>query len=481
MVQPRARQESRVRLSRLGGGQAACSAIIPPGHGVLSRPGAGDTPPVISAPVNLPSVLASPLGPARLITLLACAAPLFALTIRSWTNAVLLVASAAAVLLFLSRKAGPAPSWGARDLRDVKLVALCLAAPILATAWSASLRGHWSAPDYDAPVRLCLAIPIALLAARARFDAHAALRFVLPLGLVFTLLQLKPQRWGSLREATSFADPLAVGYVSLACALMCLASLEWRALRVRPAWETLLKLLAVVLGLYISMRSGSRTGWLAVPLVFAGWILLQARGARPGTFVAALVLAVVATASAYLLSGQVQQRVDLAVAEVTDYEWDGVAQGTSVGARITYLRIGADLLAMHPWTGLGDTSKLVPNLSAFPYSAPDVVQTAYSSGMHNQVLSNAVRTGIPGLVATLLLLLVPLYVCAARLRDPDRAVARNAAMGTAYFVTMGVSSLSTEIVDLKYAASLYAVMVAVLCGSVLGTARPSTPAPAPIA
>lgn len=424
--------------------------------------------------------MSSPLGAPRAITLFACTAPLFALTIRGWTNGVLLLAAVAAMLLLVVKRAGPAPVWGPRDERDAKLVVIALAAPIVATAWSAALRGHWSAPDYDAPVRFCLAIPIFLLAARARFDAHAALRIVLPLALAFTLLQLKPQRWGALREATSFADPLVVGYVSLACALMCLASLEWRPALRRPLWEALVKTAAIALGLYISARSGSRTGWLAVPIVLGLSILLHTRRMRPTAWIAALMVAGAAAGGAYVGSNTVQTRVNEAAAEIAGYNWGGVAQHTSVGARITYLRIGAELVATHPWAGLGDISKLVPTASAFPYSTPDVVQAAYEAGLHNQVLSNAVRLGVPGLVATLLLLLTPLYICASRLRDANRGVARNAAIGMAYSVTMLVSSLTTEIVDLKYTASLYALMVAVLCGSVMGAPR-TVPLPAPSA
>jgi hypothetical protein len=46
-------------------------------------------------------------------------------------------------------------------------------------------------------------------------------------------------------------------------------------------------------------------------------------------------------------------------------------------------------------------------------------------------------------------------------------------MGLAYTLCMVVSSLSTEVVDLKALASLYTVMVAVLCGAALVTRDPA--------
>jgi O-antigen ligase len=98
------------------------------------------------------------------------------------------------------------------------------------------------------------------------------------------------------------------------------------------------------------------------------------------------------------------------------------------------------------------------------------VEAAFSTAFHNQIVSNAVRNGIAGLLGTAALLLVPLAICARGLRRSAPNAGKDVLMGFAYCACMVVSSFSTEIVDLKFAASFYAVMVAVFCGAALGRA-----------
>jgi O-antigen ligase len=106
-------------------------------------------------------------------------------------------------------------------------------------------------------------------------------------------------------------------------------------------------------------------------------------------------------------------------------------------------------------------------LPSFAYASPATLEGAFHAHFHNQVVSNAVRSGIGGLAATLLLLLVPLVICIRKLRHTSPVTREIAFMGFAYTLCMFVSSLSTEVVDLKSLASLYAVMTAVLCGAAL--------------
>src|SRR5262249_35100199 len=110
----------------------------------------------------------------------------------------------------------------------------------------------------------------------------------------------------------------------------------------------------------------------------------------------------------------------------------------------------------------------LPPPSGFSYASQDAIRSGFTSGFHNQLVTNAVRSGVGGLLATGLLLFVPLLVCARGLRRRAAAARRDAMVGLAYCTCVVVSSLSTEVVDLKFAASFYAVMAALFCGAVLG-------------
>lgn len=403
--------------------------------------------------------------------LLACCAPLFVLVMHSWSNAVLFLAALLSLVL-LARGDLPPAALDPRDRRWMWATIAIFVAPLAAAFASAALRGDFLLRQFDAPSRFLLAIPVFLFALRSRLAPAQALQWILPLALGLALAELEihghDPRWRADRATTHVVDPLVFGYLTLAFGLMCLVSIapgDWRG---RGRWSVLVRLAGLALGLYLSVRSGSRSGWLAVPIVVGVWLHHHwGRGHRFAT-AAVLLAAAIIPLAAYLLVPAVADRVDLVAREIADYSWHTVSEDTSIGLRITYLRIAADLFALYPWGGIGDTARAGPELvGLFAYASPKALQGAFGSAFHNQIVSNAVRNGIPGLVATAALLLVPLLVCARALARGAAGQRQDAAMGMAFCTCLFVSSLSTEVVDLKFAASLYAVMAAVLCGAAL--------------
>jgi O-antigen ligase len=415
---------------------------------------------------------------ARFATLLACAAPLFVVTLNGWSSAVLFLGGLLALLLLAKGRLPDVP-WRRAERRWLWACALALALPVLGVGIAALLRQDAFAAQFDAPSRMLLGIPLLLLVARRRVDAAARLTWILPASLLVTLawhvVAGQPARWHPGRMTTSFADPLVFGYLALAFAMMCLMSFtpeDWRRM---PGPGTLLRVVGVLLGIYLSVRSSSRSGWLAVPIVLAVWLHLHWGRRHWVASIAGWGLALGAVVAAYLTVPIVHQRLAIGLQELFGYSWQGVAPDGAVSMRITFLRMAADLLAAHPFTGIGDIHRAASGFAGtFAYASPYATTMAFESAFHNQVATNAVRAGIWGLVATLALLLVPLAACTRRLFAAGYR--RNAAMGFAFFLTIVVSSLSTEVVDLKYMASFYAVMTAVLCGAALAEShREDTP------
>lgn len=162
-------------------------------------------------------------------------------------------------------------------------------------------------------------------------------------------------------------------------------------------------------------------------------------------------------------------RIAQAVNEVLAYNWQGFAPETSVGLRMTFLRIAANLFQANPILGYGDTAlntiALPPGVSS--YATDEAIRMALHAGFHNETVSNTVRYGLGGGIAAASVMLVPLYFFVTNLRNFDRVKRANATAGVIFVLTIFVSSMTTEVFDLKYTASFYATMVALLCGSVL--------------
>jgi O-antigen ligase len=410
---------------------------------------------------------------APLVALLACAAPLFAMTVHGWANGALFLACVLSIVLLVWGDLPPAP---AHTRATVRLVVIALAAPLATTIFSAVLRGDSDSGQFDAPMRATLAIPIFLVTLRCRLDVSRGLRWILPATVVLLAAHRawfgQPQRWPADRVTTAFADPLVFGYLSLAFAMMCLMCVSFRDGERSTRTYDVVALIGIAFGMVLSVMSESRSGWVAIPVVVAVWLYFNVqpvRRAGPAALpLAALLASVVIGASAYALVPKVHERLNEAVSDVTSYSFSGQAPVSPVGLRITYLRIASDIIAQHPVQGIGDTShKRPPPVSQFPYANQYALDFAYASAFHNQVVSDAVRHGVLGGLAAALLLLVPLGVYVHGLRHGDAGARHNAALGIAYGALIFAASFSTEVVDLKYTASLYALLTAVLCGGAL--------------
>lgn len=410
--------------------------------------------------------------------LLLCCAPLLVLTVPRWANVVLFLGGLLA-LLQLARGELPRASLAPRERRWALAVMLAYVAPVASAALAGVLRQDVNVSEFDAPSRFLLAIPIFLFVLRTRWPVARVLAWVLPLALAIVLgyLQLwgydhKWEEVGGPRRLTTFlVDPLVFGYFNLTFGLMALVWIrpgDWRDGRGR--WGIAAGVIALALGAYFSVRSGSRSGWLALPLVIGIWAHYHWGRRHRLAAVAVLATVLLLPVAAYFLVPVVGSRVDEAVQDVVQYPWHGVLMHeTSLGYRITFMRMAADLFASHPWAGIGDFSHMPPPVGAFSYASPAAIEFGFRSGFHNQVVTTAVRSGVGGALATLALLLVPLLVCARGLRaGAAPAARRDAMMGLAYCICVVVTSLGMEVVDLKFAASFYAVMTALFCGAVLG-------------
>lgn len=412
--------------------------------------------------------------------LLVCCAPLLVLTVGRWANAVLFLGALLSLGLLATREL-PARALPRQERRWAWALIAAYVAPVATAALAALLRGDTNPAQFDAPARFLLAIPIFLFVRRVGWPTARVLRWVLPLALGVVLAYLLAlgydHKWevpGGPRRLTTFlVDPLVFGYFSLAFGLMALVSIEPGEWRDRRRWGAILCAIALGLGLYFSVRSGSRTGWLALPLVAGIWAHHHWGRSHRLASAAVVAAALLLPLAAYFLVPAVNARVDEAIRDVAEYPWHGVLRHeTSLGYRITFMRIAADLFASHPWAGIGDFSHVPPPpASAFGYASPDAIAFGFRSGFHNQVVTTAVRSGLGGGLASLALLLVPLLICARGLRQGSPAARGDAMMGLAYCTCVVVSSFSTEVVDLKFAASFYAVMTAVFCGAVLGRSR----------
>jgi O-antigen ligase len=139
----------------------------------------------------------------------------------------------------------------------------------------------------------------------------------------------------------------------------------------------------------------------------------------------------------------------------------------SVGMRLSFARMGYYLFTLRPFSGYGDHNFKDRINDPFPSSFTTQYTRDFpvNAGFHNEFTTNMVRSGIWGFISTALLFFVPLGIFAYALKQ---SICNDIALfGLAFVICELISSISTEVFNLKFTATLYSFIIAILCGTVI--------------
>jgi O-antigen ligase len=391
--------------------------------------------------------------------------PLGLLIVKSWIGGWLFLQSLMALLLTLNSKENLRNFWKSKWMA---LVFITFILPLLAILNSQLLNNSWEWRYYDSPSRFLFAVPLIMYIWQSKIKLESLFELTFPLTLIVTFIALPflPKLgWGAdpSRLATYFVDPLTFGRISLTFGLVSLAFINFKN---KSLISNLVLLIGFILGLYLSVKSGSRTGWLAAPIVFIFLFVMHAPFKNKfASICIALLIGVAGTFTIYKTSSTVNQRVNLAIHEVSSYQLNQLNPDNSVGMRISFFRMGLFFFSERPLSGWGDESfkeKLNATEISF-FSSSFTREFALNAGFHNEFITNMVRSGVLGLLSSLLLIATPLIIF-WRLLIFNRPLA---IAGVTYVICELISGLSTEVFNLKFTAALYTFNISVFLGLAL--------------
>ena len=392
--------------------------------------------------------------------------PLFFLSIKGWTNVFLFL------LVLLS-----AAYWrelkeifrGKRLDRPAWAVILTLASGTAAILAAQAIRGEPSPRDLDGPSRMLLAIPVFLVVLQRRIDFVRAFQYVCPISLLIAALVVTfwPAARIDGRYATNFVDPITFGNYALVLGFMSFLSIDILS-RDRPVIRAL-KLCGLVMGIFLSIWSQSRSGWLAVPFLVVFWLFAY-RGslstAARAAFVGASLGIVAAT---YYFLDLFRDRIDSAVESLLSW-WTGANPDTAVGYRLTLWRIALVLFSKRPLAGWGDQG-YIPALQTDPdiaALATPLARRVMYVGPHNEILAGMVQAGVFGLLYKLILFVVPLAIFLKAVRSDSTHAHAAGMLGAGLVIGLFICGFFGEqVFYLKFQSSFYGLMIASLCGVAL--------------
>lgn len=401
--------------------------------------------------------------------------PLFFLSVRHWVHIWFFVLFLLGTTYWVTSKA----SITRKDFWPL----IILASPIVAILISQLLRAEFTAKSFDAPARLLAAVPIYLLL-RDQISKQTLraghLTKVLMLSSALALLVLpffideaRTAFYGD-RIATERADTNTLGsYVGVLIILACIGL--WHSLGQRVAgkgqwsWlaQFLLLLLALVVGVGALLATQSRGAWIAFAICLT-LLLVYLLRLRPRRGLLAIGLGLLALAISAGLgdTARYADRLQSIPAEVASW----VAQEkpvTSGSIRLSMLEASYELLKERPLSGYGHLGyaqrlKESPYLEDFSRQTREVLA---QTGPHQGLAARALESGLPGLLAGLVLFLAPIaYLYRANSLWAIRAQKENAfllLMGLLFFVQLFALQFTIEPYALRFLASFNAVMLAV--------------------
>lgn len=254
------------------------------------------------------------------------------------------------------------------------------------------------------------------------------------------------------------------GNLSMLLGVLCLAGLGWAAVQQkRNIWIAVL-LLGASTGMLASLLSGSRGGWVGIPVIL--WVLYKSYGSYFSaklkiTYLGLLIVAGIAVY--WLPQTGVESRVQDAIYEVKTYV-SGENRASSVGARFEMWRGAAQLIQEKPLTGWGSNGyqQAMVQLGEEGVINRDAAQYGHA---HNEFIDAFAKRGVIGLAALLALYLIPLRLFTRGLKAgnlPLRAVATAGVLLPVTYIDFG---LSQAFLTHNSGVMMYAFMLAVLWGT----------------
>jgi O-antigen ligase len=395
----------------------------------------------------------------RLIFLILLCYPSVMLTVRGGMGVLFfLLLIVSLVSLYQNRLPHSVSHWNKISIA----FAITMASPVLAIFFSQAYHGQFSASPYDWASRFLLAIPIFLALRQTNTRALEVLQLSIPLGAIITLITLyfHHTQWTVGRYTTGVYFNL-IHFSDVALILGFLSLFSINTGRGDHLSVMLFKFCGFLAGVYMSIQSGERGGWIAIPPLLLLWAVSYSRERFwLKLSIAALVIGCAALMS-YLLVDLIHVRVDSILIDLNDFSHGN--KDTSLGIRIQQWRTAIFLFSENPIFGVGPGGFL----QAMPVLGQQGMISAEAARMgnaeiHSEIFAKGAETGLFGLLSLLSIYIVPTVIFWKATQSSEVQSRRACFMGISLVAAFFVFGLTVEIFNLKMTAAFFSLTLAVL-------------------
>lgn len=381
--------------------------------------------------------------------------PIAMLHMKGGMNAVFLFTLLCAFALMIVRPRDmPAIVWQREWTPYVLAMFGMTAAILISQSYLHDFDGH----PLDAAARYWLAIPVFLVLYRLRLNVFTTLQYAFPLATISGLLMAHDLGGG--RSGIATLDLIHFGNFELALGFLSVLSIDLLGKDKLPLrW---LKMAGLAAGIAASIGTGSRGGWLAIPLFIVLIVYFRSGKVFPkmamnGLAVGLAVLALLYSSHTSIIS----ERVNNVSTDMSAFN-EG-QRDTSIGVRLQLYKAAVDVFVRHPLFGVGPegfAAEMNPMVEAGKLTT--MAADLGKGEVHNDILSKAAGMGIFGLLAILAVYFIPLKLFWRAAHSPNQSIRRAGLMGVTFVSGFVVYGLTVEFLNLTLATAFYSFTIAVL-------------------
>lgn len=293
----------------------------------------------------------------------------------------------------------------------------------------------------------------------------------LVLGALITMSMAIYQKFGlMLPRAHGSVHPIMFGNVALIMGCMSLAGTGW--FRRQKPWMVAIPLAAFAAGLIGSALSLSRGGWVALPFLGLVVVWYVARNLSIKRLTPILMLFVFLIGVIYLIPQTgIKNRVAVSIDQLDQYylstEVNSPARQTSIGVRFEMWKAAWLIFTDNPFTGVGWGNYRPKAKELFEQGMVSRGASLHHHA-HNQFFSTLAKGGMLGIIALLLLYLVPFYIFYRSARDErGKSVGRIALAGLVLVVGFASFGLSEAVFERSRTIIFYSFYLCVFMAATL--------------
>ncbi|MFA7400339.1 MAG: O-antigen ligase family protein [Sideroxydans sp.] len=351
------------------------------------------------------------------------------------------------------------PAWSLFDhtntLFSVAMVSGVLVI-LISQLYHQDLRGRY----FDSSSRFLIAIPVLMALRSVSFKSLSTLQYAFPLGAIsaFVAVMMYDPTVQFVAE-TSFLNHIHLGDMALLLGFFSVFSINW--IGRDSSFGMALKGLGFISGLAVSVLSGARGGWVAIPIFVIIFIYFRIKGGflKKISIVAMILMGM--SLVAFVAIKPVQERVVSIYSDLSVLS-SGNAD-TSIGVRLQLWKAAFHLIAEKPILGMGAEgfARSMDALSASGFITPFAAEFGKGE-VHNEILAQTVRFGVFGLVSILAVYFVPFYLFVRAVKTGSNQQVGAALMGMCVTLGFFVFGLTVETFNLKMTVAFYSLTVTVL-------------------